>query len=164
MPPLKLNLKRTLLLFALVGAALAQTESQIESDDVKRVGTHIACQCGSCTENVNCNMSSGQCHFCKPARTKIYEMQKAGVDDSGIIAFFKKQYGEGIFRADPNSFFWAIPYVALLFGAILLWMVVKRMRGSAAPRPAAAGAAIHDDDPVLARYREHIEKETDRLE
>ena len=52
---------------------LAQTESQIESDEVKRVGTHINCQCGACNENVNCMMSAGQCHFCKPARTKILQ-------------------------------------------------------------------------------------------
>ena len=81
---------------------MAQTESQIESDEVKRVGTHITCQCGACTENVNCNMSSGQCHFCKPARTKIYKMQKAGMNDSGIIASFVKQYGDRIFRARPE--------------------------------------------------------------
>jgi len=103
------RLKRSLLFLALVGVAVAQTESQIESDEVKRVGQHIACQCGACTENVNCNMSSGQCHFCKPTRTRIYQMQKAGMDDSGIIATFVKEYGKGIFRADPNSFFWLIP-------------------------------------------------------
>jgi cytochrome c-type biogenesis protein CcmH/NrfF len=166
----KHSLKRGFLFLVLAGLALAQTESQIESDEVKRVGAHINCQCGSCTENVDCNMSSGQCHFCKPARTKIWEMQKAGVDDSGIIAYFKKQYGEGIFRADPNSFFWTIPYVALLAGAFLLWIVLKRMRGTPHMRPAtpsgsvpAAGSGF-SDDPILARYRDHIEKETDRLE
>src|SRR4051812_12881439 len=93
--------KRTFLVFALTAAALCQTESQIESDEVKRVGTHLACQCGACSENVNCNMSSGQCHFCKPTRTKIYQLQKAGMSDSQVIADFVKQYGQGIFRADP---------------------------------------------------------------
>src|SRR5579859_3135572 len=90
-------LKRGLLLFILsfilVFAALGQTESEIESDDVKRVGTHIACQCGACQENVNCNMSSGQCHFCKPARTKIYKMQRAGMTDDKVIASFVSEYG-----------------------------------------------------------------------
>ena len=158
------QLKRSLLYLVLAWAAIAQTASQIESDDVKRVGTHINCQCGSCTENVDCNMSSGQCHFCKPARTKIYEMQKAGVDDAGIIAYFKKQYGEGIFRADPSSYFWLIPYLALFAGAGVTWLVVKRMRGTATPRPAVAGSVPAVDDPILARYRDRIENETDRLE
>jgi cytochrome c-type biogenesis protein CcmH/NrfF len=158
------RLKRSFLFLALVGAAIAQTESQIESDEVKRVGTHINCQCGSCSENVNCNMSSGQCHFCKPARTKIYELQKSGMNDAGIIAYFKKQYGDIIFRADPNSFFWLIPYLTLAAGGGVLWLVLKRMRGtSKALHPAVAGGAPAHD-PLLDRYRDAIEKETDKLD
>src|ERR1700690_3281784 len=123
-------LKQPLLVAFVVAAAIAQTESQIESDDVKRVGTHIACQCGACQENVNCNMSSGQCHFCKPARTKIYQMQRSGMDDAGIIASFVSEYGKSIFRADPNSFFWLVPYLSLGAGGIVLWFVVRKMRGT----------------------------------
>jgi cytochrome c-type biogenesis protein CcmH/NrfF len=149
---------------AILQTANAQTESQIESDQVKRVGTHINCQCGSCSENVNCNMSSGQCHFCKPARTKIYELQKAGMDDNGILAYFKKQYGEAIFRADPNSYFWIIPYLALLAGVGVFWMVIKRMRGSASARPAVAGGAPHHHDNIPVRYREAAEKESENID
>jgi cytochrome c-type biogenesis protein CcmH/NrfF len=155
--------KRSFLFLFLVGVALAQTESQIESDDVKRVGTHIACQCGACQENINCNMSSGQCHFCKPARTKVYQLQKAGMSDSDIIATFVKEYGQQIFRADPNSFFWLIPYLSLAAGGVVVWLVVKRMRGGKPLKPAAAGPAL-DDDPVLARYRDAIEKDTEKLD
>ncbi|MDP9172012.1 MAG: hypothetical protein M3N54_15450, partial [Acidobacteriota bacterium] len=86
-------MKRSFLLLIVAAGAFAQSESQIESDDVKRVGSHIGCQCGSCQEDVNCNMSSGQCHFCKPARTKIFQMQKAGMNDAGIVDQFKKMYG-----------------------------------------------------------------------
>lgn len=156
-------LKRTFLVFALAAAALCQSESQIESDDVKRVGTHIACQCGACSENINCNMSSGQCHFCKPARTQVYKLQKAGMSDGEVIATFVKQYGQAIFRADPNSFFWLVPYLSLAAGGVLVWFVVRRMRGPIALRPASAGP-VPDDDPVLARYRDRIEKDTEKLD
>lgn len=158
------RLKRSLLFFILIGAAIAQTESQIESDQVRRVGTHLNCQCGSCTENIDCNMSSGQCHFCKPARTKIWELQKSGMDDNSIIAFFKKQYGEGIFRADPNSYFWLVPYLALVAGIGVFWMVIKRMRTSAAQRPAVAGGAPHHDDRIPDRYRAAAEKESENID
>ncbi len=151
-------LGRAVLFLILAAAAFAQTESQIESDEVKRVGTHIGCQCGACQENVNCNMSSGQCHFCKPARTKIYRMQKAGVDDTGIIDEFKKLYGAGVYRADPNSFF-------------LDWFRISRSRVAACscfslsagspPSPAPVAAA---EDPAFARYREAIEKDTEKLD
>jgi cytochrome c-type biogenesis protein CcmH/NrfF len=164
------RLKRSLLFFLLIGAAVlqtatAQTESQIESDEVRRVGAHINCQCGSCTENVDCNMSSGQCHFCKPARTKIWELQKSGMDDNAIVAYFKKQYGEGIFRADPNSYFWTIPYLALLAGLGVFWMVIRRMRsGAISRRPAAAGGAPAHDDHIPDRYRDAAEKESENIE
>ena len=164
------RLKRSLLFFALIGIAVAQTESQIESDEVKRVGTHINCQCGSCNENVNCNMSSGQCHFCKPARTKIWELQKGGMDDNAIMAFFKKTYGEGIFRADPNSYFWIIPYLALFAGAGVFWIVIKRMRAGAMNRAAVAGGAPHGHisdgipDGIPDHYRAAAEKESEHID
>ena len=154
-------MKRVLLFLVLVGVAIAQTESQIESESVRRVGQHISCQCGACTENIDCNMSSGQCHFCKPARTKVFQLQQAGMDYSGIIATFVKEYGPAIFRRDPNSYFWIVPYIALFAGGVVCWFVLKRMRGTI--KPAAAGPAI-DDDPIYARYRGAIEKDTDKLE
>jgi cytochrome c-type biogenesis protein CcmH/NrfF len=77
-----------LLVAASASAIWAQSESQIESDEVKRVGSHLTCQCGACSENLNCMMSAGQCHFCKPARTKIFNMQNSGMSDSQIVAAF----------------------------------------------------------------------------
>lgn len=154
--------KRSFLFLALAVAALAQTESQIESDEVKRVGSHINCQCGSCTENVNCMMSAGQCHFCKPTRTQIFKDQQAGMNDSQIFTSFIQQYGGTIFRRGPNSWFWLIPYISLGAGALIVALVLVRVRKHAR-RPAAAGPQV-PDDPSFARYRDAIEKDTARLE
>jgi cytochrome c-type biogenesis protein CcmH/NrfF len=153
-------------LFLLVAAAIwAQTEAQIESDEVKRVGTHISCQCGACNENINCMMSAGQCHFCKPARTSIYKMQREGMSDDAIVASFIKEYGEKIFRRGPNSYFWAVPYISLGVGAIAIVFILRRVRGHHPPlKPATAGGPPLDDDPALARYRDAIEKETSKLD
>lgn len=159
------RLKFSFLLLLMAVAALAQTATQLESDEVKRVGTHLSCQCGSCQENFNCNMSSGQCHFCKPARAKIYKMQREGQSDNVIIASFVKEYGEKIFRQDPNSSFQLVPYLALVVGAGLVFIVIRKMRGPAALQPAAAvPTMVEPDDPVLAKYRNAIERDTERLE
>jgi cytochrome c-type biogenesis protein CcmH/NrfF len=156
-------------LLALSSAALVfgQTEAQIQGDEVKRVGTQLSCQCGSCTENVDCNMSSGQCHFCKPARTKIYQMQSQGMSDSAIIASFVSEYGQKIFRAGPNSFFWLIPYLSLAAGVIVIWLILRKVKGGGGGgtlRHATAGGPPIDDDPTLARYRDTIEKDLAKLE
>jgi cytochrome c-type biogenesis protein CcmH/NrfF len=156
--------KRSFLFLILAAAALAQTESQIESDEVKRVGSHLTCQCGACTENLNCMMSSGQCHFCKPARTKIYKMQTAGMSDDQIVESFVKEYGEKIFRHDPNSFFWIVPYVSLGLGAIIVFLILRRIRGHHPLKPAIAGGPPIDDDPALTRYRDAIEKDIEKLD
>lgn len=155
-------------LFLLVAASAAtiwaQTEAQIESDEVKRVGTHVNCQCGSCNENVNCMMSAGQCHFCKPARTQIYNMQRSGMTDAQIIQSFVAQYGEKIFRHDPNSYFWLIPYISLGLGGIAILFMLRRVIGHHPMKPAIAGGPPADDDPTLARYRDAIEKDISKLD
>jgi cytochrome c-type biogenesis protein CcmH/NrfF len=161
-----LRLKRSLLLLAIAGAALAQTESQIESDEVRRVGSHLNCQCGGCKDDVNCMMSGGQCHFCKPTRTKIFQMQQAGADDATIIASFVKEVGEKVFRPDPSSSFWLVPYFSLAAGLGIVVLVLVKLRSSArkhALQPSAAGGPPIDD-AAFARYRDAIEKDTARLE
>ena len=77
--------------------------AQIGSSDVLRVGAHIACQCGSCKDTVACPMALQGCGFCNPARVRIAKMQLAGMNDKAIIDTFKKEYGEGIYRADPTT-------------------------------------------------------------
>ena len=141
------------LLFAVPGLAFAQTEAQITSDPVKRVAKHVACQCGSCSEDANCMMSAGQCGFCKPARTKIYRMQQAGVDDKKILDSFRQEFGEKIYRGDPNAFGWIVPYAALALGAVLIVLFVKR---SYRPKPATVGD--------LGKYHDQIEKDLARLD
>jgi cytochrome c-type biogenesis protein CcmH/NrfF len=157
--------KRSLLFIALAVAAIAQTSSQIESDEVKRVGIHLKCTCG-CNDNLNCNMSSGQCHICKPARTKIFQMQQSGMSDDSIVASFVKS-GEFTLLSDPNSYFWVVPYFSLALGGVVVWFVLRRLRG-AKLHPATAGGAVlrrePDNDPVFARYRDAIERDTEKLD
>src|SRR5260370_15096900 len=96
--------KSSLLAFVVAGLCLAQTESQITSDEVRRVARHISCQCGSCTDDANCMMSAGQCGFCKPARTKILRMQKAGLSDKAVSDACAPDYGAQICPPAPSTF------------------------------------------------------------
>jgi cytochrome c-type biogenesis protein CcmH/NrfF len=153
-----LRLSGSLLLMA--GLALAQTETQITSDPVRRVAKHVSCQCGSCSDDANCMMSSGQCGFCKPARTKIFRMQQAGVSDQKILDSFIEEYGQKIFRGDPNPFAWVVPYIALALGGVVVVWFVRR---SARPQPVTAGGPVLDER-ALGKYREQIEKDLAHLD
>ena len=159
--------KRSLLAFAAAGIAMAQSESQISGPEVERVGRHIQCQCGSCNENLNCNMSAHQCHFCKPARTKIFKQQQEGKNDDQILASFAQEYGPKIILSDPNSSFWLVPWFSLGSGGVLVWFILSRLRTRARamkPALATAGGPAPKEDPDFARYRDAIERDTEKLD
>src|SRR5580704_17404971 len=118
--------RRILLFLTLAAAALAQTSSQIESDEVKRVGAHLQCSCG-CNDNLNCNMSSGQCPVCKPARTHIFRQQQGGMSDNSIIAALVST-GEFTQLNDPNSYFRGVPYFFLALGGGVTCVFLRRLR------------------------------------
>ncbi len=143
--------RRGVLFLALAGAALGQTESQIESDEVRRVGSHLNCQCG-CNDNMNCMMSGGQCPFCKPARKKIFAMQLSGMDDSAVVASFVREIGDKVLRRDPGSLFRLVPYLSLGAGGVLVAFTLTRMRNrgrNQTPVVSVSGEASGDDDYLL---------------
>ncbi len=156
--------KSSFLLLAAAALCLAQTESQITSDEVRRVARHVSCQCGSCSEDANCMMSSGQCGFCKPARTKIFKMQQAGMSDKDITDDFMREYGPKIYRADPSALGWMVPYGTLMIGVlVVIWFVRRYYHPAAAPAQAAAAGAAAGDD-ALGKYKDQIEQDLAHLE
>jgi cytochrome c-type biogenesis protein CcmH/NrfF len=150
-----------LLFLALAAATLAQTSSQIESDEVKRVGVHLRCTCG-CNDNLNCNMSSGQCPVCKPARTHIFRQQQAGMSDDSIVTELASS-GEFTRLSDPNAYFWVTPYFSLALGAGVVLVVLRRLRNGQRS-PGETYRATPGHDPEFARYRKAIEMDTEGLD
>jgi cytochrome c-type biogenesis protein CcmH/NrfF len=159
--------KSSFLLLAATALCLAQTESQITSDDVRRVARHISCQCGSCQEDANCMMSSGQCGFCKPARTKIFKMQQAGMSDQNVADSFIREYGSKIYRADPSALGWLVPYGTLAIGIlVVLWFVRRYYHPVPAGGVAAAapGTGPGQAGDPLGKYRDQIEQDLAHLD
>ncbi len=141
--------------------AFAQTP-QIESDDVNRVGSHIACQCGGCKESVSCPMSKRGCGFCAPAKARIYKMQQAGMSDQAIIDVYKKEYGDKIYLADPSVFYWAVPAFAIVLGLLAIYWFIRRIKSP--PHALVSAPGSPEIDPDLARFQAEIERETAKLE
>jgi hypothetical protein len=156
---------RSLAVALLAALALAQDGdvAQIGSSDVLRVGAHIACKCGSCKDTVACPMALQGCGFCNPARVKIAKMQLAGMKDKEIIDSFVKEYGADIYRADPNNFFWAIPYGALGMGLLAIYLFLRQSFRPKLAQPATAAAPAPEIE-IDPRYMEAAEKETSRLD
>jgi cytochrome c-type biogenesis protein CcmH/NrfF len=150
--------KSSFLAVVMTVAALAQTASEKPGIDVLRVAHHLACQCGCSDTVATCSML--ECHFSKPAKLRIAKLQGAGMSDQAIIDQFIGEYGQGIYRADPNAWGWVVPYASIGFGLVVIWLSIRRFRK---PRPVPElGPA--PDDPALAKYNEQIEKDLARLD
>jgi cytochrome c-type biogenesis protein CcmH/NrfF len=139
----------------LMQTGTAQTRGQI---DVRRVGARLACQCGCPDTVATCSML--ECSFSRPARDRIAKAQAAGVSDQDIINGFIKEYGQEIYRAEPNAFGWIVPYTVLALGFLVIaWFFRRYYYRKPANVILPAG-----DEPGLSRYREQIEKDIAHLE
>jgi cytochrome c-type biogenesis protein CcmH/NrfF len=153
------RLKSSLLALVIAAAALAQTASEKPSVDVRRVGARISCQCGCKDSVATCSML--ECHFSKPAKERIAQMQSVGMSDGQIVQAFIRDYGAAIYLAPPNAFGWIVPYSAVGLGLVVIWLFIKKYRK---PAPLAEVGPVEIDDPALAKYKDQIEKDLANLE
>ena len=142
----RLSSNVALLALALMAPVWAQMAST--NQNMRRVGARLACQCGCSDTVASCSMLG--CSFSHPAKEKISQMQAAGVPDASIIDDFVKAYGKGIYRSEPNTLGWLVPYLALAMGTVVVIWFVRRSRR---PKPALVM------DARLARYNDQIEQE-----
>ncbi len=153
-------LKTALLALMLGALSLAQVSSEFVTPDIRRVGTRLACLCGSCKNSVgDCPMLA--CHYSNPAREKINQMQSTGKPDEAIVASFVKQEGIRALVTPPSEGFnvlawWMIPIMVGL-GLALIWWFIARMRKPGPPLPEI-------DPKLLARYQASIEKDLAKLD
>jgi cytochrome c-type biogenesis protein CcmH/NrfF len=159
------RLKSSILAAVLAAAALAQTASEKPSVDVRRVGARVACQCGCKDSVATCSML--ECHFSKPAKERIAQMQSVSMSDAQIVQAFVRDYGPGIYLAPPNAFGWAVPYSLVAVGLVMILMYLKSKYRK--PRPLTdlgqvAPGTVEIEDPELAKYKEQIERDLANLD
>ena len=146
-------------MLVIAAAALAQTAAEKPNVDVRRVGARIACQCGCKDSVATCSML--ECHFSKPAKERIAQMQSVGMSDEQIVQAFIREYGAGVYLAPPNAFGWIVPYASLGLGMVVIWLFMRRYYK---PKPMTDLGPVEIDDPALAKYKDQIEKDMANLE
>ena len=102
-----------------------------------------------------------ECHFSKPAKERIAQMQSVGMSDEQIIQAFVRDYGAVIYLAPPNAWGWIVPYASIGPGLVVIWLFVKKYRK---PKPLAEIGPMEVDDPELAKYKDQIERDLAALE
>src|SRR6266567_403509 len=139
--------KSSFLALIIAVAALAQTASEKPSVDVRRVGSRLQCQCGCKDSVATCSML--ECHFSKPAKERIAQMQSVGMSDEQIVQSFIREYGAAIYLAPPNAWGWIVPYASVGLGLVGILLFVKKYRK---PKPIAEIGPMELDDPALEKY------------
>ncbi len=163
MPRIMQQFRSSLLVLIVAMAALAQTASEKPSVDVRRVGARLQCQCGCKDSVATCSML--ECHFSKPAKERIAQMQSVGMGDEQIVQAFIRDYGMAVYLAPPNAFGWIVPYASVGFGLVVIFMFLRKYRKPKLMTDLGAGVGdMGADDRELAKYKEQIEKDTANLD
>jgi cytochrome c-type biogenesis protein CcmH/NrfF len=159
MPRKMQRFRSSLLVFVIAVAALAQTASEKPSVDVRRVGARLQCQCGGCKDSVaTCSML--ECHFSKPAKERIAQMQSVGMSDDQIVQAFVRDYGAVIYLSPPNAFGWIVPYACVGLGLGLILLFIRKYKA----KPMTNLGTVEPEDPELAKYQEQIDQDTKNLD
>ena len=151
--------RSSILALVIAVAALAQTASEKPSVDVRRVGARLQCQCGCKDSVATCSML--ECHFSKPAKERIAQMQSVGMSDEQIVAAFVRDYGNGIYLAPHNAFGWIVPYAVAGVGLLVILAVLRKVMK---PKVMTDLGPMEIDDAALAKYKDQIEKDLSNLE
>ena len=159
MPGKMRRFKSSLLVLIVAVAALGQTASEKPSNDVRRVGARLQCQCGCKDSVATCSML--ECSFSKPAKLRIAQMQAVGMSDEQIVQAFVRDYGAGVYLAPPNAFGWIVPYAGVGFGIVVILLFIRKYRK---PKLMKDLGAVEVEDPELAKYQEQIDQDTKNLD
>ena len=159
MPRKMQRFRSSLLVFTIAVAALAQTASEKPNVDVRRVGARLQCQCGGCKDSVaTCSML--ECHFSKPAKERIAQMQSVGMSDDQIVQAFIRDYGMAVYLAPPNAFGWIVPYACVGLGLGVILLFIRKYKA----KPMTNLGTVEPEDPELAKYQEQIDQDTKNLD
>lgn len=117
-------MRKLAVLFGLILAmAIAATPAVAES--VEDISKELMCQCGCTMIVYNCDCTTaGQMK--DVIRTKLEE----GQNRQQILAYFSEQYGETVLSAPTKEGFnltaWIFPFVAIVVGAVIVYIVLTR--------------------------------------
>jgi hypothetical protein len=151
--------KASILVVAVTALCLAQTATEYESPGVNHIAGMLNCSCG-CHLRMDCVMPpTGICPVCKAAKIKIAQMKASSSSDQQILDQFVAENGAGVLAVSPGAFGNAAPYIALLLGLGVVFVVIRRYLHL---RPAPAVPA--GDDAALSRYHDQIEKDLSKLD
>jgi cytochrome c-type biogenesis protein CcmH/NrfF len=151
------NLKLVAAFVLSLSFVAAQDSTLLMTPEVARVGSRLACRCGTCRNTVgDCPMI--RCHSADPMRHRIHDMQAVGISDDAIVQTIVQEEGIVALSSPPGTGWglltWVMPGIVLLLGFFAYTQWVRRNQGV----PTAMTAT---DTALLERFRDQIDREMD---
>jgi cytochrome c-type biogenesis protein CcmH/NrfF len=153
---MKKFLHAALLVMAIFAFLGADNESRFND-----LGHHMMCVCGCSQILLECNHVG--CTYSDRMRGELMASLDKGDSDDLVLQGFVQKYGTAVIAAPTTTGFnriaWIMPFVALAFGFVFMFWVVRAWKDR--PTPALADGIKPLRGPDLERYREQAQKETD---
>lgn len=155
----KIFLSMLFLMVILTSATAASAQDRIPTDDeVNAIAKNLYCPVCPNTPLDVCETKA-----CEDWRAQIRDQLSEGWNEQQIVEYFVAQYGERVL-AEPQrkgftSLVWMLPVMAVLFGIVLVWQVLKNWR-----LPRQSTTRGNQNPAIAAETLARIEKELREME
>lgn len=140
--------------------AAAAGRAQNPRPTVESVGNKVMCLCG-CVAILNQCPHQG-CATHEEVKAVIEKLIAEGKDEPAILQELTARYGMKILAAPPAQGFniaaWVLPGLGLLFGLVVVFVTVRRLRKPEALPGTAAAEPASVDPKVLAAMEEEMKE------
>lgn len=134
---------------------------QVDRDERDALERDLRCQCGCTLDVYTCRTTDFACQVSPAMHRDVISLVEGGYDATEIVAAFVDTYGERVLMAPTRSGFnllgWLMPFTALLAGAAVVAVLVRRwsrrasaVRGAEGAGPAVRGAVDASPDELAA--------------
>ena len=126
------------------GKSRAPTIEGDNSERFKQLEQRLQCTCGCTLDIYTCRTTDFTCEFSPRLHREVLALGEQGKTDQEIIDAFVAKYGEKVLMAPKAQGFnlagYVVPGIVIaLIGALLTWVILRRVRRNA-PVPAVASA------------------------
>jgi len=118
------------------------------SERFKQLEQKLQCTCGCTLDIYTCRTTDFTCEYSPRLHREVLALAEQGKTDQEIIDAFVAKYGEKVLMAPKAQGFnlagYVVPGIVIaLIGALLTWVILRRVRRSApVPAVASAGSSV----------------------
>jgi cytochrome c-type biogenesis protein CcmH len=129
------------------GKNRAPTIAGDNDERFKRLEQRMQCTCGCTLDIYTCRTTDFTCEYSPRLHKEVLALGEQGRTDPEIMEAFVAKYGEKILMAPKAQGFnlagYVVPGILIaLIGALVTWVIMRRMRRSAEPALAGAPAGM----------------------